>query len=147
MILMLESATSARNILVESFIPMRVELAFAPRFVVCQSHDVYTEKNLFRDCVKGSGMATSPSVSLAHRSCNHHLIFQPFVVLILIPLTLAAYLSSSLIKLSSSRKPMILYCIPLHSVRQFIWILQRFRGTSRVSTHIYGDTWDVSICD
>ncbi len=53
---------------------MRIELASVAGFVVSQSHDVYTEKNLFRERVKGSGIYLSLRVSLSHRSCNPHLI-------------------------------------------------------------------------
>ena len=54
-ILILESATPARTILVECFIPMRIELVLAPVFVVCQSHDVYTEKTYIETTSKTVG--------------------------------------------------------------------------------------------
>ncbi|SRR5258706_903133 len=107
-------------------------------------HNVYTEKILFRERVQDCGVGISTCVSLFHRTCNPHLIVI-LVLLVSVPLVLVAANSPpSRIRLSSSRrclrKPMVLSCTPLHSVRQFIWIPWSFQGASRVSIHVHSDT-------
>ena len=108
-------------------------------------HNVSTEKNVFSRRVQGIGINISHRVSLPYRICK--LCLNLFLV-VLSSVLVAANLLLSRSKLSSSgrylRKPMILYCILLHSVGQSVWIPWRRQGTSRVSSHIYGDTFDVS---
>ena len=108
-------------------------------------HNVSTEKNISRRRVQCIGVNISHCASLSHRDSKLRLVLLP-VVQSSVPLVLVAALSRTNLSPSGRclRNPMFLYCKPLHSGSVHLDPLQTL-GTSRVSSDVYGDTFNVSI--